>query len=81
MFRGIEVDGNSVDTDKIQFERSLVNAQISNIIKQAGVDESAITLDCTFTVDPYSYEITVECVDEETKILIKNEIRSISSGI
>ena len=42
LFRWIEVDGNSVDTDKIQFERSLVNAQISNIIKQAGVDLSLI---------------------------------------
>ena len=80
LFRGIEVDGNSVDTDKIQFERSLVNAQISNIIKQAGVDESAITLDCTFTVDPYSYEITVECVDEETKMRMQNALNVGDNG-
>lgn len=39
LFRGIEVDGDSVDSDKIQFERALVNSQISNILKQAGVDE------------------------------------------
>ena len=37
-----------------------VNSQISNILKQAGVDTSSITKDCTFTVDPYSYEITEE---------------------
>ena len=80
LFRGIEVDGNSVDTDKIQFERSLVNAQISNIIKQAGVDESAITQDCTFTVDPYSYEITVECVDEETKMRMQNALNVGDNG-
>ena len=80
MFRGIEVDGNSVDTDKIQFERSLVNAKISNIIKQAGVDESAITQDCTFTVDPYSYEITVDGVDEETKLLMQDALNVGDNG-
>ena len=69
LFRGIEVDGGSVDSDKIQFERALVNSQISNILKQAGVDTSSITKDCTFTVDPYSYEITVNGVDEETMML------------
>ena len=42
LFRGIEVDGDSVDSDKIQFERALVNSQISNILKQAGVDTSSI---------------------------------------
>ena len=50
-----------------------VNSQISNILKQAGVDTSSITKDCTFTVDPYSYEITVDgCessqVTEESKM-------------
>lgn len=45
LFRGIEVDGDSVDSDKIQFERALVNSQISNILKQAGVDTSSITED------------------------------------
>ena len=46
LFRGIEVDGDSVDSDKIQFERALVNSQISNILKQAGVDTSSITNRC-----------------------------------
>ena len=64
LFRGIEVDGDSVDSDKIQFERALINLQISNLLKQAGVDTSSITKDYTFTVDPYSYEITVDGVDE-----------------
>ena len=60
--------------DKIQFERALVNSQISNILKQAGVDTSSITKDCTFTVNPYSYEITVDGVDEETKVLMQNAL-------
>ena len=37
----------------------------------AGVDSSSITEDCTFTVDPYSYEITVDGVEEETKALMQ----------
>ena len=80
LFRGIEVDGDSVDSDKIQFERALVNSQISNILKQAGVDTSSITKDCTFTVDPYSYEITVDGVDEETKIRMQNALNVGDNG-
>ena len=38
-----QVDGDSVDSDKIQFERALVNSQISNILKQAGVDTVSYT--------------------------------------
>lgn len=80
LFRGIEVDGDSVDSDKIQFERALVNSQISNILKQAGVDTSSITKDCTFTVDPYSYEITVDGVDEETKVLMQDALNVGDNG-
>ena len=80
LFRGIEVDGDSVDSDKIQFERALVNSQISNILKQAGVDTSSITKDCTFTVDPYSYEITVDGMDEETKVLMQNALNVGNNG-
>ena len=74
------MDGDSVDSDKIQFERALVNSQISNILKQAGVDTSSITKDCTFTVDPYSYEITVDGVDEETKVLMQNALNVGNNG-
>ena len=70
LFRGIEVDGDRVDSDKIQFERALVNSQISNILKQAGVDTSSIK-DCTFSVNPYSYEITADGVNDETKALMQ----------
>lgn len=80
LFRGIEVDGDSVDSDKIQFERALINSQISNILKQAGVDTSSITKDCTFTVDPYSYEITVDGVDEETKVLMQDALNVGDNG-
>ena len=57
-----------------------VNSQISNILKQAGVDTSSITKDCTFTVDPYSYEITVDGVDEETKVLMQNALNVGNNG-
>ena len=57
-----------------------VNSQISNILKQAGVDTSSITEDCIFTVDPYSYEITVDGVDEETKVLMQNALNVGNNG-
>ena len=40
--------------------KTIPKSKISNILKQAGVDTSSITKDCTFTVDPYSYEIKEE---------------------
>lgn len=58
----------------------MVNSQISNILKQVGVDTSSITKDCTFTVDPYSYEITVDGVDEETKVLMQNALNVGNNG-
>ena len=36
--------------------------------------------DCTFTVDPYSYEITVDGVDEETKVLMQNALNVGNNG-
>ena len=48
--------------------------------KQAGVDTSSITKDCTFTVDPYSYEITVDGVDEETKMRMQNALNVGDNG-
>ena len=57
-----------------------VNSQISNILKQAGVDTSSIKEECTFTVDPYSYEITVDGVDEETKVLMQNALNVGNNG-
>ena len=47
LFRGIEVDGDSVDSDKIQFERALVNSQISNILKHIGSEQMSKILDYT----------------------------------
>ncbi len=59
----------------------MVNSQkFQNILKQAGVDTSSITKDCTFTVDPYSYEITVDGVDEETKMRMQNALNVGDNG-
>lgn len=80
LFRGIEVDGDSVDNDKIQFERQLVNSQISNIFKQVGIDTSSISEPCTFSVNPYSYEITVDGIDEEKKVLMEKVLNVEDNG-
>jgi len=80
LFRGIEVDGDSVDNDAIQFERRLVNAQISNIFKQVGIDVSSMKEECIFSVDPYNYEITVEMSDAETKTLLEKALNVGDNG-
>ena len=70
LFRGIEVDGDSVDSDKIQFERALVNSQISNILKQAGGIHLLLRR-VYFTVDPQLRD-NGRWWDEETKVLMQN---------
>ena len=80
LFRGIEVDGDSVDNDAIQFQRQLVNSQISNILKQAGIDVSSMKEECMFSVDPYSYEISVDVSDAETKARMENALNVGDNG-
>ena len=80
LFRGVEVDGYSVDSDKIQFERGLINAQISNILNQAGIDSSSLSENCTFSVDPYNYEITVNGTSVEQKTLMENALNVGDNG-
>ena len=50
------------------------------LLYTSGVDTSSITKDCTFTVDPYSYEITVDGVDEETKVLMQDTLNVGDNG-
>jgi len=78
LFRGITVSGDVVDSNKIQFERQLVSSQISNILKEAGINSNLS--DCTFSVNPYSYEISVDGVNEDTKALIESTLNMGNNG-
>ena len=66
LFRGIEVNGDAVDAARTAFNREMVNAQIGNILKNNGIELSESS-QCTFSVDPYSYYISVTGVDEDLK--------------
>lgn len=64
LFRGIEVNGGAADAARTAFNRQMVNAQIGNILKSNGIELSESS-QCTFSVDPYSYYISVSGVDED----------------
>lgn len=80
LFRGIEVRGDIVDGDQIQFERQVVNTQISNILHQSGINTNEIPDTCKFTVDPYTYEISVDGVGQDLKTAMENALNTGDNG-
>lgn len=80
LFRGIEINGDVVDNDKMLFQRQTINNQISNILSNAGIDTENISGKCEFSVDPYSYQITVQGVDDSTKIKMENALNVGDNG-
>lgn len=80
LFRGIEINGDVVDNDRIMFQRQTVNRQISNILSGAGIDTAGIPDTCTFTVDPYSYYISVDGVDDSLKATMEQALNQGSNG-
>jgi hypothetical protein len=80
LFRGIEVNGDVVDNNKIQFERQVVNSQISNILQQSGINTSEIPESCEFTVDPYTYEISVDGVGQDLKTSMESALNVGENG-
>lgn len=80
LFRGTEVYGDVTDNDRIEFQRQLVNAQINNILKQSGVNMEMVPDTCTFSVDPYSYEITVEGVSDDLKEAMEKALNVGNNG-
>ena len=71
LFRGIEVKGDAVDSDKIQFERQVINSQISNILQQSGINRDAIS---------ESYEISVEGAELDTKVKMETALNVGDNG-
>lgn len=66
LFRGITINADTMQVDAYIFDRQRVNAQIGNIMKKNGIEWNEDS-SCTFSVDPYSYYITVNGTDEDTK--------------
>ncbi len=80
LFRGIEIYGDVKDNDRIMFKRQTINRQISNILSGAGIDTAGIPDTCTFTVDPYSYYISVDGVDDSLKQSMEQTLNQGSNG-
>ncbi len=80
LFRGIEIYGDVKDNDRIMFKRQTINRQISNIMSGAGIDTVGIPDTCTFTVDPYSYYISVDGVDDSLKQSMEQVLNQGNNG-
>lgn len=80
LFRGIEINGDVVDNDRIMFKRQTVNRQISNILSGAGIDIAGIPDTCAFTVDPYSYYISVDGVDTSLRQPMEQALNQGNNG-
>lgn len=80
LFRGIEVYSDVTCRDQIKFKRQLVNAQISNILSESGINTSEIPETCKFTVDPYTYEISVDGVGWDLKSAMENALNVGDNG-
>lgn len=80
LFRGMEFSGDVMDNDRLIFERKTINAQITNILGNAGIDTKNIPESCTFSVDPYSYKITADGVDEDMKAAMEDALNVGNNG-
>lgn len=80
LFRGIEISSDVTGLDQIKFERQVVNTQISNILQQSGINTNEIPETCKFTVDPYTYEISVDGVGQDLKVAMENALNVGDNG-
>lgn len=80
LFRGKPIYGDVVDNDRILFQRQTVSRQISNILTNAGIDPARLPDTCTYTVDPYSYQISVDGVDESVKLSMERALNQGDNG-
>ena len=80
LFRGVEIYGDVKDNDRIMFKRQTINRQISNILSGAGIDTAGIPDTCAFTVDPYSYYISVDGVDDSLKQSMEQALNQGNNG-
>ncbi len=79
LFRGMEF-GDSIDRDRIQWERSVVNKQIDNILKESGIDGGFLSNSYKLTVDPYSYYISVEGAADDVRIKMEDALNKGENG-
>lgn len=60
----------ATDEERADYNRQMVNTQISNILSSAGLDVSLLG-DMTFTIEPFDHTLTVLGLDDEKTALIE----------
>ena len=80
LFRGIEINGDICDNDRVQWNRRVISKQIDNITQKAGIDIESIPEECTFNVDPYSKYISVENVSADLKYKMEQALNVGDNG-
>ncbi len=79
LFRGVTLHADAFVAAKKEFDRQMVNSQISNILQEKGI-ELCKDQKISFCVTPYSYQISVECADDELKSRIENALNVGKNG-
>ena len=79
LFRGVTLHADAVTAAETEFNRQMVNSQINNILKKNGI-KLADGQELSFKVVPYTFEITVEGVDEDTKWKIEKALNVGANG-
>ncbi len=78
LFRGLTL-GPETSLSRNEFNRQMVNSQINNILKKNGIEISK-DQELSFSVAPYTYKITVDGVDFETKLKVEQALNVGSNG-
>ena len=78
LFRGMTLSPQ-LSLSQTEFDRQMVNSQINNILKKNGID-LADGHEFSFRVAPYTYEISVDGVDFETKMKVEKALNVGSNG-
>ncbi len=80
LFRNINFDKKAIRRDEVQYKRRVVNKQIENIFKEAGISKEDIGENLSFKVDPYNYQIIVSGVDENIKNRMEKVLNVAKNG-
>lgn len=80
LFRGVHFDWAAARRDESQLQRRIVNKQMENIFAQAGISKEQIGDNSSFTVNPYSYQITVQGVEESVKAQMEKALNVGTNG-
>lgn len=66
--------------EEYQLNRRIVNKQIENIFEKENIDRGFLTNNCIFTINPYTYHISVDGVEKDMKERIEEALNVGNNG-